>query len=242
MASATSFSSTTTTSSTQCSTSGRVSSPGSFTAMPSRRDHRTVRDALAGVRRAAGDLNADDFDLRVVALQRDGSADGEPAAAEGHDDPPDVRDIGDDLDADRRLAGDHGKIVVGMAERHARLRRTGACRRDGLGERRAAGDHGCAVRAACLHLRQRCAGGDEDLARHAAVAGGEREGLGVVASAPGDDTATAPRPRSSSFDNAPRSLNDPVRWRFSALSTIVPPHRVLSVPDDVTGVCFTTPR
>ena len=192
MASATSFSSTTTTSSSQCSTSGRVSSPGSFTAMPSAGVITwTVRDALAGVQRAAGDLNADDFDLRVVALQRDGQCRRRarrrrgarrPAGRPGHRRRPRCRSSpGRRSRQDRRRDG----------RTPCRLRRTGACR---CAMASVSGAPPAAITvartAACLHLRQRCPGGDEDLARHAAVAGGEREGLGVVASAPGDDTAT----------------------------------------------------
>jgi hypothetical protein len=41
---------------------------------------------------------------------------------------------------------------------------------------------------------------------------------------------------------APRILNAPVRCRFSALSTTLPPSISDRVTDGTTGVCFTTSR
>ena len=51
----------------------------------------------------------------------------------------------------------------------------------------------------------------------------------------------AASPRVATLFIAPRILNDPVRCRFSAFSTTVPPHMSDSAADSVTGVCFTTP-
>ena len=46
----------------------------------------------------------------------------------------------------------------------------------------------------------------------------------------------APSPSAASFADAPRTLNEPVRWRFSAFSTTVPPARSENVRVDSTGV------
>src|SRR5438270_3020967 len=46
-------------------------------------------------------------------------------------------------------------------------------------------------------------------------------------------------PSADSLASAPRSLNDPVRWRFSVLSATVRPLRSLSVPELRTGVSRT---
>ena len=47
-------------------------------------------------------------------------------------------------------------------------------------------------------------------------------------------------PSAASLFMAPRILNDPVRWRFSALSTTLPPMSSDSVREVSTGVCFAT--
>src|SRR3954468_18713300 len=49
-----------------------------------------------------------------------------------------------------------------------------------------------------------------------------------------------PSPRAASLFSAPRTLNDPVRWRFSAFSATAAPVRSLSVSDGSTGVRFAT--
>ena len=70
MASATASSSTTTMSSSHSSISGRVISPGRFTAMPSARvTTGPCARRLVGVRRAGRGLHADHLDRRVVALR-----------------------------------------------------------------------------------------------------------------------------------------------------------------------------
>ena len=67
-------------------------------------------------------------------------------------------------------------------------------------------------------------GGHEDLARRGRARGRRRRAdcawlPALPATTPG---ALARRP--PSLASAPRSLNEPVRWRFSALTRIVPPH------------------
>jgi hypothetical protein len=55
--------------------------------------------------------------------------------------------------------------------------------------------------------------------------------------------ATTPRvgsPSVASFASAPRSLNEPVRWRFSALTTMSPPQRSVMLLRLNTGVCRTS--
>jgi hypothetical protein len=45
-----------------------------------------------------------------------------------------------------------------------------------------------------------------------------------------------PSPRRCTFAAAPRTLNEPVRWRFSAFSATGTPRRSVSVADGRTGV------
>ncbi len=93
-----------------------------------------------------------------------------------------------------------------------------------------------------LHLGDRGAVRHEHLAAHAAGAGRVGHRLGVVAGARCHDAlARSRRPAPASFDSAPRSLNDPVRCRFSALTTTVLPVRSLSVRELSSGVSRTTP-
>src|SRR5258705_4722660 len=54
--------------------------------------------------------------------------------------------------------------------------------------------------------------------------------------------AAAWSPSVASLFIAPRILKLPVRCRFSAFSTTLPPHRSLRAAEAVTGVCVTTPR
>ena len=59
------------------------------------------------------------------------------------------------------------------------------------------------------------------------------------------DAATTPRaqpssPSAASLADAPRTLNEPVRWRFSALSSTTPPARSEIVRVERTGVRFAT--
>ena len=74
-----------------------------------------------------------------------------------------------------------------MTELHVRLECACTCRCDGVVERFAALEHGCAVCATRLHLRNRCASRYENLACHAARASSERQRLGVVPSTAGSD-------------------------------------------------------
>jgi hypothetical protein len=61
------------------------------------------------------------------------------------------------------------------------------------------------------------------------------------------DAATTPlaqpfSPSAASFADAPRTLNEPVRWRFSAFRTTVPPACSEIVRVERTGVRRATPR
>ena len=49
-----------------------------------------------------------------------------------------------------------------------------------------------------------------------------------------------PSPSAASLLSAPRILNEPVRWRFSAFTTVGAPRRSVSVTDGRTGVRFAT--
>ena len=58
---------------------------------------------------------------------------------------------------------------------------------------------------------------------------------------PATTPTRARSPRSASLARAPRILNEPVRWRFSAFSTTSPPQRSDSHVDVTTGVALTIP-
>ena len=181
-------SSTATISSTQCSTSGPVSSPRCLTAMPSA-SVTTGPEAgdVAEVRRAHRGLDADHPHRGQQRLDGDRHARRQPAAPERNDDTRQVGDVLDQFEAERALPGDHCRVVEGMAERHAVLGRPSARRGEGLVERGAVLDDVGAVGPAGLDLGDRCARGHEDLARHPEVPGSERQRLGVVSGAAGRD-------------------------------------------------------
>ena len=134
-----------------------------------------------------------------------------------------------------------------MHEREPALARPLLRGLEALLERRAADVHDRALAARGLRLGDRRVGGDEDLAAHAARRGRRGEALGVVAGRGGDDAAAQPSsPSAASLADAPRTLNEPVRWRFSALSATVPPARSEIVRVESTGVrratCSTSGR
>ena len=87
------------------------------------RDDRPDRRGAVRVRSARRDLHADHLDRRVVRLDRDRDATGQPAAAQWHDDTLQVGHIADHLATERGLPGDDIDVVVRVAEHHAGRRR-----------------------------------------------------------------------------------------------------------------------
>src|SRR5439155_26531527 len=80
------------------------------------------------------DLDADHADLRPRRLDRDRDPGGQPAAADGDHDPAQIRDVLEQLEPERPLAGDDVGIVERVDEAHAGLGRAPARRGDAIGD------------------------------------------------------------------------------------------------------------
>ena len=154
--------------------------------------------------------------------QRDRDPGGEPAAADRDQHGPDVGELLGELEPDRPLAGDHVLVLEGVDEGRPGLLDA----RARVGERRVeagAAEHDlAAVGERRLDLRHRRVLGHEDRRVDAELARRPGDRLAVVAGA-------RPRPRPAarsaaesiaSLFIAPRILNEPVRCRFSALSSV----------------------
>ena len=131
MASAMASSSTATISSTQCSTSGPVSSPRCLTAMPSA-SVTTGPEAGASPRYGAHTAAWTPITLHRGQQRLDGDrhARRQSATSQRHDDTAQVGDVLDQLEAEGALPRDDCRVVEGVAERHAVLGRpAGAPRR-----------------------------------------------------------------------------------------------------------------
>ena len=83
-------------------------------------------------RRARGDLHADDRDLGARELDHAGDAGDQAAAADRHDHLREVGDLLEQLEAERRLADDHVRIVERVHEDGAGLGGALARRRDAV--------------------------------------------------------------------------------------------------------------
>ena len=94
-----------------------VSSPGCLTAIPS---------AIVPPSRPAR-LDTDEPNAGPERAQRDRDACGEPAAADRQEERLCVRQLLGELEPDRSLAGDHGRILERVHERGACLVGTLAC-------------------------------------------------------------------------------------------------------------------
>ncbi len=140
-------------------------------------DRDAVRDRRGRVdreRRAGGkgcregrtrrDLYADDLDRGTGELDRPGEAGGEAASPDRHDHLRHVGHLFEDLEAERRLADDHVRIVEGMDEHRAGLDRPRARRGDAVVDALAAERDHPAVALHCRHLRDRRLGRHEHLA------------------------------------------------------------------------------
>ena len=111
--------------------------------------------------------------------------------------------------------------------------------------------HLAAVLAHGRHLGERCGRGHDQRGAGAGAPGGEGDRLGVVAGARGDHAALGSEGDSPvTVFRAPRTLNEPVSWRFSAFSVRAPTCRELArgeqgrladAPVEHTGGVFDVP-
>ena len=136
-------------------------------------------------------LHAVDLDLRLEALDGEGHAGDESAAAHRHDDGVHIGQLVEDLEADGALPGDDLLVIVGVDEGHARL----FLQLDSLvvGIVIGAG-HEADLRAevlGVLHLHDGCAVRHTDDAPDAPAGSGQRHALRVVACRAGDDALVA---------------------------------------------------
>ena len=139
------------------------------------------------VRRAPGGLDADHADVRPLALDRKRDPREQATASERDDDGVDVRNVFEDLEADRALPGDHELVVERVDERAAVGGGVGDGRRNRVLDRVAHQADGRAVALGRPDLRERCRLGHVHRRRHAGRAGGECDRLGVVPGRWGDD-------------------------------------------------------
>src|SRR3712207_9170583 len=82
-----------------------------------RRPPRSTLFPYTTLFRSGRGLHAEDLDLGPRRLDRDGGARGEAAAAHGNHDAREVRDVFEQLEAERPLARDDVAVVEGMHER-----------------------------------------------------------------------------------------------------------------------------
>ena len=189
------------------------------------RDRRLRLDRLAApqrlhVGRARRHLHADHLDLRPRRLDRDRDPAAQPAAADRHDHLGEVGHVLEQLEPERALAGHDVGVVERVHEREPALARALLRRDQALVDRGAADVHDRALPARRLGLGDRRVGGDEHLAAARPSCARRR---------PPPARGCRPRrrrrralqpcsPSAASFAPAPRTLKEPVRWRFSAFS------------------------
>ena len=218
-------------SSAYCESSASVSSPGRLIAIPSAIvEHRRGGHGLAapqrlGVRRARRDLHADHLDVGPRRLHRDRDPGAQPAAADRHDDLGEIRHVLEQLEPERSLARDDVGVVERVHEREPALVRTRPRHLQALVDGIAADVHLRSLPARRLDLGHRRVGRHEHLARHAARASGRGQALRVVAGGRRHHAVAAPVTERGELGRAPRTLNEPVRCRFSAFSATTPPAR-----------------
>jgi hypothetical protein len=157
------------TESTRSRTIGKVTSPGS------------------GVGRGLLGLDTDDADVGLELTHDEGDAGEQPAAAEAHDDRPDVGALLEDLEAAGALTRDDVVVVEGVDEDRARLLRPGARVHEALVEGGADLLDGGAVGLGRLDLGHGCPDGHVDLDVDPEHLAGERHALRVVARTGSDD-------------------------------------------------------
>ena len=135
----------------------------------------------------AGGLNAVDLDVGSHGLDGTGNACDEAAAADGDDDCVHVVHLVHDLHADGALSGDDVFVIKGMDEGVTHF--VPELQRLVVGVVVNAFDQAdlCAVALGGLHLGDGGGVGQADQGGDAALAGGQRHALGVVAGGTGDD-------------------------------------------------------
>ena len=151
--------------------------------------HGLARCERARERRSTLGLDPDDAHAGAQVAQRDRGAADQPAAADRDDDRADVRDVVDDLEPERPLAGEHERVVERVDQDHAALVAHPEHLLEGL-ERRVAQPQrlgAVGLRGVELQLRGGLPG------HHHGRGAGERRGVGdglrVVARRDGDHAA-----------------------------------------------------
>ena len=133
------------------------------------------------------------------------------------------------------------RIVERVHERVAAGRRELLCRGQRLVHALAHQPHLGPQRGGGLGLGDGRRLGHEHVARHSSLAGRVGDRLGVVAGAGATTPSSHALPNEAILASAPRILNEPVRWRFSAFIATVIPTRSLSVRELSSGVSRMTP-
>lgn len=215
---------TVTTSSTSSPTIRNGTSPGRPTLIPSAIvDGRSTatgrtRGQRGRVGRGARRLDADDPHVGADRLDRDRYPRGQAAAADAHDDRAHLGALLQDLQPQRALARDDVGVVEGVDEDGAGPLRVLLGRRQRLVDHLAVQPYLGAVLPGGRDLGQRGPDRHEDGGADAQQGRGEGHSLGVVARAGGDHARGPFLGESPAIRTyAPRSLKEPVRWRFSHL-------------------------
>ncbi len=177
--------------------------------------------------RGLAGLHADKARTRTAGSERDRDSGRKTAAADREDERLDRRQLVGELETERPLAGDHGRVLERVHERRAGLVGARQCQRERLVEP-GPGEHSLgAVVARRLDLGHRCVLRHEHGRLDPELPRRPRDRLAVVAGARREHArrALARRRASSSLLTAPRTLNEPVRCRFSAFRHTVRPTR-----------------
>ena len=134
-------------------------------------------------------LDAVDADARAPLLQRRGDAGDQPAAADADHDDVEVRQVLEQLEADRAVAGDDRRVVERVDEAEALRVADPLHLGEGLADVRAVEDDPGAVAEAGLHLRADRARRHHDRHRHPGRPAGPGVGLAGVPGRQRDDAA-----------------------------------------------------
>ena len=180
-------------------------------------DRAGPRPATAGRRRSLG-LHADDLDVRPRDLHGIATPASRPPPPQARPRPTPGPAPVEQLEAERALAGDDVGVVERVDERQAALggalARGGDAGVDGL----AAGDHASPRARVASTLRAARSTGMKTSHGTPALAAARATALAWLPALPRRRRLRS-APSAASFAGAPRILNDPVRCRFSALST-----------------------
>ena len=180
-----------------------------------------ARRERSRVRRAGGDLHADDLDLGPRRLDRDRDAGGEPAAADRDDDLGEVGHVLEQLQPERALAGDDvaGRRTGGRTPGPPSRARSCAAARHSSSDAPPTCTVAPCPRAASALAIGASAGTNTSHGTPRAAAAAASPWAWLPAEAATTPCAQPASPSAASLAAAPRTLNEPVRWRFSAFST-----------------------